>query len=47
MKLDNTFTIPVPAAQAWPVLLDLERIAPRVPGATITSREGDDFHGRI
>ncbi|MFI7189655.1 SRPBCC family protein [Nocardia nova] len=47
MKLDNTFTIPVPAAQAWPVLLDLERIAPCVPGATITSREGDDFHGRI
>ncbi|PSR60136.1 MULTISPECIES: SRPBCC family protein [Nocardia] len=47
MKLDNTFTIPVPAAQAWPVLLDLERIAPCVPGAIITSREGDDFHGRI
>ncbi|WP_063066403.1 SRPBCC family protein [Nocardia violaceofusca] len=47
MKLDNTFTIPVPAAQAWPVLLDLERIAPCVPGATITSREGDDFHGKI
>ncbi|MEU1997643.1 SRPBCC family protein [Nocardia gamkensis] len=47
MKLDNTFTIPVPAAQAWQVLLDLERIAPCVPGATITSREGDDFHGKI
>ncbi|MBF6170071.1 SRPBCC family protein [Nocardia blacklockiae] len=47
MKLDNTFSIPVPAAQAWSVLLDLERIAPCVPGATITSREGDDFHGKI
>ncbi|WP_280269711.1 SRPBCC family protein [Nocardia wallacei] len=47
MKLDNTFTIPVPAAQAWPVLLDLERIAPCVPGATITSRDGDDYHGKI
>lgn len=47
MKLDNTFTIPVPAAQAWPVLLDLERIAPCVPGAQITKREGDDFHGKI
>ncbi|WP_067887393.1 SRPBCC family protein [Nocardia vaccinii] len=47
MKLDNTFSIPVPVAQAWPVLLDLERIAPCVPGATITSRDGDDFHGRI
>lgn len=47
MKLDNTFTIPAPATQAWPVLLDLERIAPCVPGATITSRDGDDFHGKI
>ncbi|MBF6169271.1 hypothetical protein IU486_31745 [Streptomyces gardneri] len=47
MKLDNTFNIPVPAAQAWQVLLDLERLAPCVPGAAITSREGDDFHGKI
>lgn len=47
MKLENTFTIPVPADQAWPVLLDLERLAPCVPGATITSREGDDYHGHI
>lgn len=47
MKLDNTFSIPVPAANAWPILLDLERIAPCVPGATITGRDGDDFHGKI
>lgn len=47
MKLENNFTIPVPAADAWPVLLDLERIAPCVPGAVLTSREGDDFHGKI
>ncbi|MEU1953037.1 SRPBCC family protein [Nocardia rhamnosiphila] len=47
MKLENTFQIPVPAADAWPVLLDLERIAPCVPGAVLTSRDGDDFHGKI
>ncbi|WP_280458507.1 SRPBCC family protein [Nocardia carnea] len=47
MKLENTFQIPVPADRAWPVLLDLERLAPCVPGATLTSREGDDFHGKI
>ncbi|WP_040835193.1 hypothetical protein [Nocardia brevicatena] len=46
MKLENTFTVPLPAGDAWPVLLDLERIAPCVPGAVITPREGDDFHGR-
>ncbi|MGW0178898.1 SRPBCC family protein [Nocardia sp. NPDC003345] len=47
MKLENTFQIPVPAKEAWPVLLDLERIAPCVPGAVLTSRDGDDFHGKI
>jgi carbon monoxide dehydrogenase subunit G len=47
MKLENTFRIPVPAADAWPVLLDLERIAPCVPGAVLTSRDGDDFHGKL
>jgi uncharacterized protein len=47
MKLENTFQIPVPADDAWPVLLDLERLAPCVPGATLTSRDGDDFHGKI
>ncbi|GAB2659298.1 SRPBCC family protein [Nocardia goodfellowii] len=47
MRLENTFRIPVPAAEAWPVLLDLERIAPCVPGANLTSRDGDDFHGKI
>ncbi|MCX4095201.1 SRPBCC family protein [Nocardia sp. alder85J] len=47
MKLENTFGIPVPAADAWKVLLDLERIAPCVPGATLTGSEGDAFQGRI
>ncbi|MCX5044270.1 SRPBCC family protein [Aldersonia sp. NBC_00410] len=47
MKIENAFSIPVPAEDAWRVLLDLERIAPCVPGATITSRDGDDFHGKM
>ncbi|WP_416959357.1 SRPBCC family protein [Streptomyces sp. Agncl-13] len=47
MKLENTLTIPVSEDQAWRVLLDIERIAPCVPGATLTSREGDNYHGRI
>ncbi|MEU6754714.1 SRPBCC family protein, partial [Spirillospora sp. NPDC046719] len=47
MKLENGFTIPVPADEAWRVLLDIERIAPCVPGATLTSRDGDRFHGRV
>jgi carbon monoxide dehydrogenase subunit G len=47
MRLENRFTIPVPVRRAWEVLLDIERIAPCVPGAAITSRDGDAFHGRV
>ena len=47
MRLDHEFTVPVPAAQAWPVLLDIDRIAPCMPGATITKVAGDDFEGTV
>ena len=47
MKLENTFGIPVAAEEAWRVLLDIERIAPCVPGATLTSSEGDTHKGKV
>ena len=47
MRLDHEFTVPVPAARAWPVLLDIERIAPCLPGASITKVAGDDFEGTV
>src|SRR5829696_2425587 len=47
MQLDHEFTVPVPAGQAWPVLLDIDRIAPCMPGATITKVDGDDFEGTV
>ena len=47
MKLENRFTVPVPVDEAWKVLLDVERIAPCMPGATLTSRDGDDFEGTV
>ena len=47
MQLDHEFTVPVPAAQAWPVLLDIDRIAPCMPGATVTKVDGDDFEGTV
>jgi uncharacterized protein len=37
----------VPPAQAWPVLLDVERIGPCMPGATITKVDGRDFEGKV
>ena len=47
MKLENSFTVPVPRADAWKVLMDVERIAPCMPGATLTSRDGDTFTGTV
>jgi carbon monoxide dehydrogenase subunit G len=47
MKLENRFTVPVPVDQAWQVLLDVERIAPCMPGATLTKVEGDHFEGTV
>src|SRR4051812_49089769 len=47
MKLENSFTVPVPIEQAWQVLQDVERIAPCMPGATLDSVEGDSFTGRV
>ena len=47
MELDNSFTVPVPPDQAWDVLLDVKRIAPCMPGATVDEVEGDVITGRI
>jgi len=47
MKLQNRFTVPVTADVAWAVLVDVERIAPCMPGATLTGREGDAFTGTV
>jgi len=47
MELDNSFTVPVPPDQAWDVLLDVKRIAPCMPGATVDEVDGDVVNGRI
>jgi uncharacterized protein len=47
MELDNAFTVPVPPDQAWDVLLDVRRIAPCMPGATVDEVDGDVVTGRI
>jgi carbon monoxide dehydrogenase subunit G len=47
MELDHSFTVPVPPDQAWDVLLDVQRIAPCMPGATVDEVDGDVINGRI
>ena len=48
MEFDNSFEVPLPPAEAWKVLLDIERIAPCMPGAELTEVVGDNtYKGRI
>jgi carbon monoxide dehydrogenase subunit G len=47
MQLENSFTVPVPVDEAWRVLLDIERVAPCMPGAALDSVDGDNFTGRV
>jgi carbon monoxide dehydrogenase subunit G len=47
MDLDHSFTVPVPPDRAWDVLLDVERIAPCMPGATVEEFDGEVVTGRI
>jgi carbon monoxide dehydrogenase subunit G len=47
MKLEHEFRVPVPVSQAWDVLLDVERIAPCMPGATVESFDGETVTGRV
>ncbi len=41
MKLNNEFTVDVPVEDVWDVLLDLERITPCLPGASLTEETGE------
>lgn len=47
MRLDHSFTVPAPVEQAWDVLLDVPRISPCMPGATLTEFDGEKFAGTV
>jgi uncharacterized protein len=47
VELEHEFTVPVPVARAWEVLLDVEKIAPCMPGAVVESVDGDSFTGKV
>jgi uncharacterized protein len=47
MKLENEFTVPAPVEHAWEVLLDVERVAPCLPGAAIEGAKGDEYTGTM
>jgi uncharacterized protein len=41
MKINNEFTVSAPIGQAWDTMLNLERIAPCLPGAAIQEEKAD------
>jgi carbon monoxide dehydrogenase subunit G len=48
MELSNSFEVPLPPEQAWPLLLDVPKIAPCMPGAELTEIvDAETFKGRI
>src|SRR5262245_24935001 len=47
MQLEHSFTVPVGVDEAWRVLLDIERVAPCMPGASLDSVDGDGFTGTV
>jgi carbon monoxide dehydrogenase subunit G len=47
VQLENHFTVDAPIDEAWQVLLDVERVAHCMPGATLDSVEGDHFNGKV
>lgn len=48
MQFENTFTVPLPPDDAWRVLMDVERIAPCMPGAELTEViDKTNYKGRI
>jgi uncharacterized protein len=48
MEFDNSFEVPLPPAEAWKVLLDIEGIAPCMPGAELSEVVGENaYKGKI
>jgi len=48
MEFDNSFEVPLPPAQAWPLLMDIRGIAPCMPGAQLTDVIDDkNYKGNI
>jgi carbon monoxide dehydrogenase subunit G len=44
MEFENTFVVEAPVEEVWEMLLDVERIAPCMPGAQVLEQTGEDAY---
>src|SRR3954467_4154735 len=44
MQFSNSFEVDAPVDRVWETMLDLERVAPNVPGAEVLEQTGEDAY---
>jgi uncharacterized protein len=44
MRFENSFAVQAPVEDVWAALLDVERVAPCMPGAEVLERSGEDAY---
>ena len=47
MEIADSFRVSTPIDETWKVLLDIEGIAPCLPGAQLQEVEGDEYRGIV
>jgi len=47
VKLEHSFSVPADLDTVWAAVLDPERVAPCMPGATLSEVDGDSFKGTV
>lgn len=47
MRLEHQFSVPAPPDVVWAAVIDPERVAPCMPGATLTAVDGAEFTGGV
>ena len=47
MEINDSFRVSTPIEDTWKVLLDIEGIAPCLPGAQLQEVEGDEYRAHL
>jgi uncharacterized protein len=47
VRLEHEFSVPAPPDVVWAAVIDPERVAPCMPGASLTSVDGSQFSGGV